>query len=100
MAVLRRQIRGETEKPHGCRERIVCMSSYRVLGGLCCALILGCALEPRAATRDTAKARARMERQEQLKRDWQLSREHGRIGYVGNQAPALEGTTFPDVPPR
>ena len=44
---------------------------------------------------DTAKRRARTERQEQMKRDWQLSREHGRIGYVGHQAPALEGTTVP-----
>jgi hypothetical protein len=76
------------------------MSPYRVLGGLFCALILGCAPEPRAATRNPAEVRARMERQEQLKRDWRLSREHGRIGYVGNQAPALEGTTFPDVPSR
>ena len=47
---------------------------------------------------DTARQRARIERQEQLKRDWQLSREHGRVGYVGNQAPALEGTTFPVLP--
>ena len=45
---------------------------------------------------DTAKQqRARMERQEQLKRDSEFSREHGRIGYVGNQAPALEGSTVP-----
>jgi hypothetical protein len=63
-------------------------------------LMLGCAQDPRAAMSDPTKVRARIERQEQLKRDWQLSREHGRIGYVGNQAPALEGTTFPDVPPR
>ncbi len=44
---------------------------------------------------ETAQARARNERQQQLERDWRLSREHGRIGYVGNQAPALEGTTVP-----
>ena len=83
------------EKPHGCPERIVFMSLYGILGGMFCALALGCATDPSPAMSDTAKKRARMERQEQLKRDWELSREHGRIGYVGNQAPALEGSTVP-----
>ena len=32
---------------------------------------------------------------EERKRRQQLSVDHGRIGYVGNQAPALEGTTIP-----
>ena len=76
------------------------MSSYRVLSGLFFALMLGCAQDPRGAMSVPVKVRAPIERQEELKRDWRLSREHGRIGYVGNQAPALEGTTFPDVPSR
>ena len=67
----------------------------QILGNVICSLLLGCATDPSAVTSDTARQRARIERQEQLKRDWQLSREHGRIGYVGNQAPALEGTTVP-----
>jgi hypothetical protein len=83
------------EKPDGCPERIVFMSSHGILGGMFCALALGCATDPSPVMSDTAKNRARMERQEQLERDWGLSRDHGRIGYVGNQAPALEGTTVP-----
>jgi hypothetical protein len=84
-----------TEKPHGCSERIVFMSSNGILGGMFCALVLGCATDASPAMSDTAKKRARMERQELLERDRRLSREHGRIGYVGNQAPALEGFTVP-----
>jgi hypothetical protein len=83
------------EKPHGCPGRIVFMSSYGILGGMFCAVVLGCATDPSPAMSNTAKKRARMERQEQLERDWRLPREHGRIGYVGNQAPALEGSTVP-----
>jgi hypothetical protein len=60
-----------------------------------CLMVQGCATSPSAATSETAQLRARTERQQQLERDWRLSREHGRIGYVGNQAPALEGTTVP-----
>jgi outer membrane biogenesis lipoprotein LolB len=82
-------------QPNGQSERIVFMSSCRMLGGVICLLLIGCASDPSAAVSDTAKRRARIERQEQLKRDWQLSRDHGRIGYVGHQAPALEGTTVP-----
>ena len=83
------------QQPIGRPERIAFMDSWRILGGIICSLMLGCATDPCAAVSDTAKQRARIERQEQLKRDWQLSREHGRIGYVGHQAPALEGTTVP-----
>ena len=82
------------EKPHGCPERIVFMSSYGILGGMFCALVLGCATAPSPAMSDTAKKRARMERQEQLERDWRLSRDHGRIGYVGNQAPRWRALRF------
>ena len=82
------------QQPDGESERIVFMSSWRMLGGVICSLAIGCATDPSAAMSDP-KHRARVERQEQLKRDWQLSREHGRIGYVGHQAPALEGTTVP-----
>jgi outer membrane biogenesis lipoprotein LolB len=83
------------QQPNGRSERIVFVSSCRMLSGVVCLLMIGCATDPSAAMSDTAKQRARIERQEQLKRDWQLSREHGRIGYVGHQAPALEGTTVP-----
>ena len=95
MLAVRRQPEGN-EKPNSHLERIVFMSSWRMLGGVICSLMIGCATDPFAAMMsDPAKQRARVERQEQLKRDWQLSREHGRIGYVGHQAPALEGTTVP-----
>ena len=81
------------QQPNNRHERNVFVNSWRILGSAVCSLMLGCATDPSAAMSDTAKQRARRERQEQLERDWQLSREHGRIGYVGNQAPALEGTT-------
>ncbi len=84
------------QQPNCQSERIVFMSLCRMLSGAICSLMIGCATDPSAAMSDTAKQqRARVERQEQLKRDWRLSREHGRIGYVGHQAPALEGTTVP-----
>ena len=83
------------QQPHCQSERIVSMSLCRMLRGAICSLMIGCATDPSAAMSDAAKQRVRVERQEKLKRDWQLSREHGRIGYVGHQAPALEGTTVP-----
>jgi hypothetical protein len=69
---------------------------YTVLGSMICLMVQGCA-SPSAVTSETEKMRARKERQQQLERDWRLGHDHGRIGYVGNQAPALEGST---VPPR
>lgn len=58
-------------------------------------MVLGCVVSPSGAETDPAKARALKERREQLARDSEYSRDHGRIGYVGNQAPALEGSTVP-----
>ena len=77
--------------------------SFRLngLAGVVALMVLGCATDPSASTIDPSKLRARKERQE---REWRLARDHGRIGYVGNQAPALEGTTVPApedrFPPR
>ena len=68
--------------------------SFRLngLAGVVALMVLGCATDPSASTIDPSKLRARKERQE---REWRLARDNGRIGYVGNQAPALEGTTVP-----
>ena len=58
-----------------------------------CFMVQGCAASSSAVTSETEKLRARKERQQQLESDWRLAHDHGRIGYVGNQAPALEGST-------
>ena len=70
------------------------MSAWTVLGGMIILMVFGCASDPSAATSEAAQ-RARKERQQRLEADWRLARDHGRIGYVGNQAPALEGATVP-----
>ena len=98
------------QQSNGESERIVFMSSSRMLSGVICSLMIGCATDPSAAMSDSAKQqRARIERQEQLKRDWRLSREHGRIGYVGPSGPCpgghhssspLKGLSLADVPPK
>ncbi|MGB7836861.1 MAG: hypothetical protein WBL40_01995 [Terrimicrobiaceae bacterium] len=65
------------------------------LAGTFSLMVLGCAADPSASATLTPEWHARKERQERLVREWRLARDHGRIGYVGNQAPALEGTTVP-----
>ena len=70
------------------------MSSWTVLGGIISLMVLGCATDPSVATRETTQIE-RKERQQRREAESRLGRQHGRIGFVGNQAPALEGTTVP-----
>jgi hypothetical protein len=62
------------------------MSFHRIaFAGAICLMVLGCATK---STNDSRLWRVQKERQQQV------AREAGRIGYIGNEGPAL-GTSIP-----
>lgn len=65
------------------------------LAGVVSLVVLGCASDPAASLVGSPEWLAQKQRQEERIREWRLARDHGRMGYVGHQAAALEGTTVP-----